>query len=132
MAEELMNLKILLPYRVFLDVQNVRSIVADTNAGSYGFLPQRLDCAAVLVPGIFSYENTSTHYLALDAGVIVKSGTTVLVSVRNAIGGTELGKLNELVEKEFKTIDDSEKKARALVSKMEASFMHRLEKFNSR
>ena len=131
MAEELMTLKILLPYRVFLEVSNVRSIVADTNAGSYGFLPQRLDCAAVLVPGIFSFETTSTHYLALDAGMIVKSGTTVLVSVRNAIG-TELGKLNELVEKEFKTIDDSEKKARALVSKMEASFMHRLEKFNSR
>ena len=84
-----MDLKILLPYKVFAEVKNVKAVTADTNAGSYGFLPQRLDCVAILVPGIFSYETDGVHYLAVDAGILIKTGSQILVSVRNAIGGVE-------------------------------------------
>ena len=56
MATQSMHLKILLPFRVFADIQNVNRVVIETSAGSYGLLPQRLDCVAALVPGIFEYE----------------------------------------------------------------------------
>jgi len=98
-----MDLKILLPYRIFAEIKNVSNIVAETSKGFFGILPQRLDCVAAIVPSIFTYETDSKnkHYLAIDEGILVKAGSQVLVSVRNAFGGTDLAKLHESVEKEF-------------------------------
>ena len=131
MPAQSMNLKILLPFKVFATLQNVKQIVAETSGGQYGFLPQRLDCVAALVPGILMYESAEAgiKYIAVDKGILVKEGENVTVSVRNAIGGTDLGKLHESVEKEFKELDDNEKNVRAVMTKMESSFMLRLQKF---
>ncbi len=85
--------------------------MAETSAGSFGMLPQRLDCVAALVPGIFEYETTQgIVYVAVDEGIMIKAGTEVMVSVRNAHGGTDLGKLHESIEKEFMNLDENEKK----------------------
>lgn len=131
MEDVLIDLKILLPYKVFAEVKNVKAVTADTNAGSYGFfLPQRLDCVAILVPGIFSYETNIIHYLAVDAGILIKTGSQVLVSVRNAIGGVDLGKLGDAVKNEFLKIDDSEKNVRYVVAKLESGLMNSLKKFH--
>jgi F-type H+-transporting ATPase subunit epsilon len=124
-----MDLKILLPYKVFADIKNVGNIVAETSEGSVGFLPQRLDCVAVLVPGIFSYKTDKVHYLAVDEGLFVKAGSQVLVSVRNAVGGVELGKLAETVKNEFKNADENEEKVRHMASQLESGFLSRLKKF---
>lgn len=124
-----MNLKILLPYKVFANIKNVGNIVAETSEGSYGFLPQRMDCVAVLVPGIFMYETDKVHYLAVDEGLFVKTGSQVLVSVRNAVGGVELGKLAAMVKNEFKNADENQEKVRQIASKLEGGFMSRLRKF---
>ena len=93
-----MHLKILLPFQVFLEKKDISRIVAETSAGSLGLLPHRLDFVAVLEPGIFVYENESEGevYLAVDEGIMTKTGMDVLVSVRNAIRGKELGQLIEL------------------------------------
>ena len=125
-----MDLKILIPYRIFAEIKNVSSIVAETSEGSFGLLPQRLDCVAVLVPCIFNYEteSKSTHYLAIDEGVLIKAGDQVLVSVRNAFGGTDLDKLHESVEKEFMKLDDSERDIRSEIAKLESGFIYSLEK----
>lgn len=131
MENNLMNLKVLLPYKVFADVKNVTRVVAETNEGSHGFLPHRLDCVAALLPGIFTYETTAggEQYIAIDEGVLVKEGSKVLVSVRNAVGGTDLGKLHELAEKEFVKLYESEKIVHSIVAKLESGFVHSLEKF---
>lgn len=124
-----MELKILLPYKVFADIKNVDSIVAETSEGSFGFLPQRLDCIAVLMPGIFSYKTDKVHYLAVDDGILVKTGDLVMVSVRNAVGGVELGKLADTIQNEFKNISADEEKVRYMASKLETGFLSRLRKF---
>lgn len=124
-----MNLKILLPYKVFAEVTDVDNIVAETSEGSFGFLPQRLDCVAVLVPGILSYKTDKVHYVAVSEGLLVKTGLQVLVSVRNAAGGVELGKLADTVKNEFKNVDENEEKVRRMASKLESGFLSRLKKF---
>ena len=131
MEQTLMHLKILLPYRVFAEIQAVSRLVVDTTEGSYGFLPQRLDCVAALVPGILMYETAAegVKYIAVDEGILIKEGSSIFVSVRNAIGGVDLGKLHESVEKEFKNLDDSEKNMRAVMAKLESGFIHNLKKF---
>jgi F-type H+-transporting ATPase subunit epsilon len=87
-----MQLKILLPFKVFAEKQDVLRIVAESRSGAFGLLPNRLDCAAALVPGILTYETRDEGEvsLAVDEGVLVKTGNEVLVSVRNAIGGMDL------------------------------------------
>ena len=103
MSSTLMNLKVLLPYGIFAQKTSVSRIVAETKEGFFGLLPHRLDCVAPLVPGILIYEDEGAGevYVAVDEGVLVKTGLDVLVSVRNAIGGTDLSKLRVVVDKEY-------------------------------
>lgn len=134
METQLMHLKILLPFKVFADVNDVRNIVMETSHGSFGLLPQRLDCVAALVPGIFSYEtkNEGIKYIAVDEGVMVKAGAEVLVSVRNAIGGVELGKLSELVNREFKQQEDTATDVLSITAKLESGFIYAFDKFRNK
>lgn len=127
-----MNLKILLPYKVFAEKTGVSRIVARTSEGSFGLLPHRLDCVAALVAGILVFETEAEGevYLAVDEGVLVKSGQEVLVSVRNAIGGTDLSKLHEAVGQEFLNLDDQEKKVRSVLAKLESGFIRRFAEFH--
>jgi F-type H+-transporting ATPase subunit epsilon len=131
MALTQMNLKILLPFQVFAEKTGVSRIVAETRAGSFGLLPHRLDCVAALTPGILIYEADADGevFVAVDDGVLVKTGADVLVSVRRALGGADLGQLRASVEKEFKTLDERETSVRSVMAKLEAGFLHRLASF---
>jgi F-type H+-transporting ATPase subunit epsilon len=126
-----MNLKVLLPFQVFADKTGVKRIVAETRQGSFGLLPQRLDCTAALSPGILIYETEADGevFLAVDEGVLVKTGPDVLVSVRRAMTGKDLGQLREAVEKEFLTLDDDERSARTVMAKLETGFLRRFANF---
>ena len=119
-----MNLKVLLPFQIFAEKTGVSRIVAETREGSFGLLPHRLDCVAALAPGILTYETEAEGevYVAVDEGVLVKTGPDVLVSVRNAIGGTDLGQLREAVEREFLNLDEHEQSVRSVLAKMESGF----------
>ena len=52
-----MNLKVLLPFQIFVEKKGVKRIVAHTLQGSFGLLAHRLDCTAALAPGILTYES---------------------------------------------------------------------------
>jgi F-type H+-transporting ATPase subunit epsilon len=122
-----MRLKVLLPFQVFADTSDVSRIVAETREGSFGILPHRLDCVAALVPGILIYQTGtgSETYIAVDQGVLIKAGADVLVSVRRALGGTDLGRLREAVEQEFLTLSAQDTTLRTVMTKLEAGFLHR-------
>jgi F-type H+-transporting ATPase subunit epsilon len=53
----------------------------------------------------------------------------VLVSVRHAIGGTDLGQLHEAVKRDFLKVDEQEKDVRAAVARMEGGFVRRIAEF---
>ena len=131
MPQLLMNLKVLLPFQVFADKGNVSRIVASTSAGSFGILPHRLDCVAALTPGILVYETAADGevMVAVDEGVLIKAGQDVLISVRRAMGGKDLGRLKEQVEKEFLALDEQEEQVRSVVAKLEAGLVNRLAAF---
>jgi len=124
----LMNLKLLLPFQVFAEKAGVSRIVAETREGSFGLLPHRLDCVAALTPGILTYETETDGevFVAVDEGVLVKTGPDVLVSVRRAIGGTDLGQLQATVEQEFMALDEHEQSVRSVLARMETDVIRRL------
>ncbi|MGA6926469.1 MAG: F0F1 ATP synthase subunit epsilon [Desulfosarcina sp.] len=127
-----MNLKVLLPFRIFAEKKDVSRIVAETRQGSFGLLPHRLDCVAALAPGILTYENEADGevFVAVDDGVLIKTGPDVLVSVRNAMAGTDLRRLREAVEREFVNRDELEQNVRSVLTKIESGFMRRLVEFH--
>jgi F-type H+-transporting ATPase subunit epsilon len=127
-----MNLKILLPFKIFAQKTHVLRIVAEAPEGSFGLLPRRLDCVAALAPGILLYETAADGEVcvAVDEGVLVKTGADVVVSVRNAIGGMDLGQLRQAVEREFLTLDKQEKSVRSVLAKLENGFVRRFAEFH--
>ena len=127
-----MNLKILLPFKIFAEKAGVSRIVAESREGAFGLLPHRLDCVAALAPGILVFETEAEGEvcIAVDEGILVKTGTDVLVSVRNAIGGTDLVKLRAAVEQEFLNLDEQEKSVRSVLAKLESGFVHRFAAFH--
>ena len=127
-----MNLKVLLPFQVFAEKRGVTRIVAETREGAFGLLPRRLDCVAALTPGILTYETEAEGevYLAVDEGVLVKTGAEVLVSVRRALGGADLGRLRAAVEQEFLTLDAQEQSVRSVLAKMESGLIRRMASFH--
>ena len=128
-----MNLRILLPFGVFAEEADVLGVVADTTDGSCGLLPHRRDCVAALVPGILTYEakDRGPVYVGIDQGVLVKAGAQVTVSVRRAIGGSDLGQLKDAVERDFLKLDEQERNVRTAVAKVEGTLMGRLAEFEN-
>jgi F-type H+-transporting ATPase subunit epsilon len=119
------QLKILVPSGVFASIANVARIVVMTPAGAFGLLPHRLDCATVLAPGLLSYSTAGPGeiHLAVDTGVLVKTGADVLVCVRHAIAGADLGHLRQAVEQEMLQLSDQEKLNRSTLAHLESGLI---------
>lgn len=122
-----MKLKILLPTEVLVD-EEVEKVTAEAENGAFGLLPNHIDFVTALVPGILSYESAggSETFVAVDEGTLVKNGSEVLVSTRQAAKGKDLDSLQQTVEEKYKTLDDREKQARSAVARLEAGFMRGL------
>jgi F-type H+-transporting ATPase subunit epsilon len=127
MPDESMTLEILLPQRVYATIAGVERIVAEGAGGSFGLLPHRLDCVAALVPGILTYATAAGEsWLAIDQGLLVKTGLRVRVAVRAAQAGAGLADLREAVAGQFLAIDDNERAMRGAMQKLETGFVHAL------
>ena len=119
-----MNVTILLPTGIFSENKDVSRVVVETTAGSLGLWPQRLDCVAGLVPGIVCYESQhGVVYVAVDRGVLVKSGADVRISVRRAVAGHDLSLLHSAVTEQFKHISQDDRDARLAAAKLEAGLI---------
>ncbi len=125
MPPPLMKLEILLPSQVFAATRGVSRIVAETHEGSFGLWPHRLDCVVALTPGILIYELDSEGdtYVAIDEGVLVKSGFDVQVSVRRATSGPDLSELRGLIEREYLTLNEDERRVRLIMARVETAFL---------
>jgi F-type H+-transporting ATPase subunit epsilon len=122
-----MKLKVLLPTEILVD-EVVRKITAEAANGSFCLLPRHIDFVTALVPGLLSFETQKEGqevFVAVAEGVLVKSGEEVLVSVRNAARGGDLGEMRRIVEEKFMVLDDKEKAARTAMARIEAGFVRR-------
>lgn len=127
MSWDTMTLKVVLPLEVLLEKEGVTDIVVETTVGRMGFRPLRLDCVAFLVPGILSYETKEGEksFVALDEGVLVKSGPFVTLSIHGGAVGANIGTLEATVEEEFRKEREKERQLRQVLGKLEMAFMRR-------
>ena len=117
-----MHLKLLLPTQVLIN-QPVTKVVAEAENGTFCLLPRHIDLLTALVPGILTFQtaNGEETFLAVDGGILIKSGPEVLISTRNAFRGSHLQALKQEVARQFYAIDEQERRARTALARMEAS-----------
>lgn len=122
-----MRLQIVVPTRRVLMAEEVRRVVAESTAGSFGLLPRHLDYAVGLVPGILLFEGPGgeERLVAVDRGVLVKCGDDVRVSVRRAVVGDDLESLRKTVRTRFEMLDERERRARTALAELESRFIRR-------
>lgn len=127
MAAAVMTLELWLPFRRFSRETDVLRVVVETRDGSFGLLPHRLDCVAALTTGILVYETASRGevYVAIDEGVMVKTGPSVRVSVRHAHAGADLSRLRASIEEESRARREAEREATSVLARLEAGFVRR-------
>ena len=120
-------MRVVLPYKLLLEDKSVMKIVAESPYGSFGILPNRLDFVSAVVPGIVSYQTTenSELFLAVDQGVILKTGDRVWLAVHQAVTGTELKDLHKIVEREFLKKSNEEVDLKLNLAKLEMDFIRR-------
>lgn len=129
----MMNLRVLLPPGVMLD-EEVEKVTAEAANGFFTLLPRHIDLVTALVPSIFSYvkPDGEEHFLALDEGILVKQGDRVYVSAARAVPGDDLGELRATVEREMRALDESEKKARSVMARLETDTLRRFTQLGGR
>ena len=110
-----------------ISAESVTKVKAEGPSGSFCLLPLHIDFASTLVPGILAYEGSDgiERLIATDEGFLVKKGDEVLVSVRSAIAGGELGGLKRAVVEKIEALDEEERGTRAILARLEADFMRR-------
>ena len=121
-----MRLQILLPQRILLDRDGVDKVVAESHHGSFALLPNHVDFALPILPGILLYETgEGESVVGVDQGVLVKQGSRVRVSVHDAVPAEELETVREEVRERFRRVDDRAARARSAMAQLQASFYRR-------
>jgi len=126
----MMEVTLILPHRIYGQHSEVSTLSAEGMEGHFTLLPAHIDYVSVLVPGIMQLTaENKEHIFAVDHGTLVKIGTSVQISCRNAVEGEDISKLSQVVEEKFKEIDDMEKKARSALLGLEYGVIRRFAEF---
>jgi len=122
-----MILKVLIPTEVLLE-RTVVSVTAEGQNGSFCLRPRHIDMAAALVPGLLFFiekQSNAEGFVAVDKGVLVKYGSEVTVSARNAVFGPHLEDLLKIVDERFGVMDEQQRLVRSAMTRLEADFLRR-------
>jgi len=121
------NLLLTAPAGVLVE-RPVRRVSAESSFGSFTILPRHADAVLLLVPGLLAFvdEEDTEVFVAVDNGVLVKTGDTVRASCQRAVVAGDLGSAEETVRERFKTQTEAEKRARRALLRLEADILRRL------
>lgn len=121
-----MQLVVFTPSDSVLDAP-VSYLAAQGLVGGFGMRPRHVDFVAPLVSGILNFidSDDAERFIAVDGGVLMKTGRTVRVATRRAVLGDDLSSLHETVSEEFLALTEHEKEARHAVARLEAGIVRR-------
>jgi F-type H+-transporting ATPase subunit epsilon len=121
-----MNLRLFLPTGILID-EPVTKVIAEAENGYFCLLPRHVDFVAALTPGLLAFidRDGREEFIAVDEGILVKNEDDVLVSVKDAVRGPELGVLKEAIQQRFRNLDEGERRARGALARLEADFIRR-------
>jgi len=100
----------------------------DTPLGRHGFRPRRLDCAMPVGPGLLmlASKRDGVKYVAIDAGILVKTDRTVRIAVRHALVGPALGDFRAECTRELAAWQERDRQLRTTLARLESDLVRRL------
>jgi len=122
----MMDLWVLLPEKTYWQGK-VKKIVGEAINGFFCLLPRHVDFVTIMTPGIFFAltEKEEDLYMAINEGILIKASDQVILSIRGAVRGDNLGDLKKEVEENFIKINEQEEGVRSALQKLEADFVRR-------
>jgi F-type H+-transporting ATPase subunit epsilon len=115
------RLLVRVPTRLVLDEDEVDGVAAEADDGAFAVKPRHVDFVTTLAPGILSYgSGGEEQLLAVDRGVLVKCGSEVQVSVRDAVRGDSLEDLKRTVREHLTVRGEHEKAAASALGRLES------------
>ena len=122
-----MNLLLSVPAGVIIN-EPVVKVIAEADIGSFALLPAHADVVALLVPGLLAYylEDGREVFVAVDHGLLVKTGGQVRVACQRAVLAGDLGSAGETVRERFKVRSETEKDARRALIQLESEILKRI------
>lgn len=122
-----MKLLVSVPSGVLVD-EPVTKVVAEADFGSFAMLPEHADVAALLLPGLLAYHlhDGSEVFVAVDHGLLVKTGKQVRVACQRAVVAGDLGSAEATVRERFRLRTENEKRARTALIQLETAILRRV------
>ncbi len=122
----MIHLKVMTPTQTLVD-ETATQVHAEGLEGAFCLRPRHRDWVAALAPGIVGFTTPAgrEQFLAVDQGVLSKRGAEVLIAVRRAVREGDLRRLRQVVDTEFRQLDEQEKAARGALARLEAGMIRR-------
>jgi F-type H+-transporting ATPase subunit epsilon len=121
-----MRLSVVLPDSVLFEAEVIK-VAAEATNGSFAILPRHIDYVAPISAGLILVTDTDGRetILATDEGTLVKCAQNVSIATRRAAIGDDLRTLRQLIETEFRSLDEHEASARAALARLESDIVRR-------
>ncbi len=122
-----MTVEITEPVRKYV-LEDIEKVRAEGENGWFTLLQNHIDCTSSLVPGIVEFIRASGGpvYAGIDEAVLVKEGGTVMIAAGKAVTADNFEEVVETVERQFKALDERDKKLRSVLTKLETELSRRL------
>lgn len=121
-----MMVTVLLPQRTLLHEEAVDRVIAESHEGSFCLEPRHVDYAAPIVAGILTLvQDGKERFIGTGEGVLVKVADEVLVSVRDAVTGADLGQLEETIRRRHEARADRADELRQAAERLESTLVRR-------
>lgn len=117
-----MRLAIVTPLFIAVAEDEVVSITAEDESGSFGIWPKHADFVTVLTISVVGWKcrDGSQRYCAVRGGTLTMTGgDNVTITSREAIPGDDIGNLDQVVIARFVSEDDAEKSERVDLTRMQ-------------
>ena len=124
-----MNLRIVTPLEIAVDVENVASLTAVDESGSFGILPGHSDFLTALSLSVVAWrrEDPSWHFCAVRGGVLrVVNGQQVTITSREAVTGDDLDTLDETVLTRFRAETETERAEHAESTRLQLAAIRQI------
>jgi F-type H+-transporting ATPase subunit epsilon len=124
-----MRLVITTPTAVTLDEDEIASVRAEDETGSFGMLPGHADLLTVLSDSVVSFRRAGSpwRYCAVRGGVLsVSGGDRVGIATQEAVLGEDLAQLERDVIARFRRADEDEAAARVGSERLHLAAIRRI------
>ncbi len=124
-----MRLMITTPTAIVTDLDNVASVVAEDDSGSFGILDGHADFLTVLSPSVVSWRRRDGRqgHCAVRRGVFaVQGGKLVSLATREAVVSDDLEKLENEVIARFQERAEEERSARLEAARLRMKAIRRI------